>query len=208
LNDLKWRAERWRKKSWFEQEGLLISFWGEEWLGVLGGLLLKKPMFYDNYKTGVLYREFISMEDIRKTEKVLNEIMAFDDLLSKMAITPEPIIDGFLTYKNLMLTTWARHHLGLKKERLTLSVGELKRFFDDLWELEDPLRHIRLFMKEKLLTFLSDQTGQSNEDISQKLGYSLENLFNELESEYGGIERKDLDSKYIHLFLIDASMSK
>jgi hypothetical protein len=206
--DLKWRAERWRKKSWFEQEGLLISFWGEEWLGVLGGLLLKKPMFYDNYKTGVLYREFISMEDIRKTEKVLNEIMAFDDLLSKMAITPEPIIDGFLTYKNLMLTTWARHHLGLKKERLTLSVGELKRFFDDLWELEDPPRHIRLFMKEKLLTFLSDQTGQSNEDISQKLGYSLENLFNELENEYGGIERKDLDSKYIHLFLIDASMSK
>lgn len=203
--DLKWRAERWRKKSWFEQEGLLISFWGEEWMGVLGGLLLKKPMFYDSYNTGVFYREFMSMEDIRKIEKVLNEIMAFDDLFSKMTITPKPMTDRFLTHKNLILTIWARHHLGLKKERLTLSLYELNRFFDDLWEIEDPPRKIGQFLKEKFLTFLSDQTGQSNEDISQKLGYSLENLFNELEDEYGGVERKDLDPKYIHLFLVNGA---
>ena len=62
--DLKWRAEKWREKSWFENQGLLLGFWSEEWLGVLGGLLIKKPLFFDNYKTGVLYREFVSMEDI------------------------------------------------------------------------------------------------------------------------------------------------
>jgi len=33
-------------------------------MGVLGGILLKKPLFYDNYKTGVLYREFTSAEDV------------------------------------------------------------------------------------------------------------------------------------------------
>ncbi|UCD89209.1 MAG: hypothetical protein JSW04_12375 [Desulfobacterales bacterium] len=201
--NLKWHAEKWQKKSWFGKEGLLISFWGEEWLGVLGGLLLNRPMFYDNYKTGVLYRDFIAMEDIRKTEKALNEIIAFDDLFSKMNITPEPIVDGFLTHKNLILTIWARHYLGLSVEPLALSVDELHIFFDDLWEIADPPRHIRLIMKEKFLTFLSDQTGQSNEDISRKLGYSLENLFNELESEYGKIAIKDLDPKYIHLFLVN-----
>ncbi|MEE8551773.1 MAG: DUF6178 family protein, partial [Desulfobacterales bacterium] len=97
--ELKWRAEKWRKKSWFEKEGLLLSFWGEDWLGVLGGLLIKKPLFYDNYKTGVLYREFISMEDIKKTENALNEIIAFDELLSRMTIQLDPVANGFITYK-------------------------------------------------------------------------------------------------------------
>ena len=48
--ELKWRAEKWRKKSWFEKEGLLLSFWGEDWLGVLGGLLIKKPLFMTTTK--------------------------------------------------------------------------------------------------------------------------------------------------------------
>ena len=200
--DLKWRAERWRKRSWFEQEGLLISFWGEEWMGVLGGLLLKKPLFYDNYISGVLYREFISMEDVKRTEKALNEIIAFDDLFSKMNITPEPIVDGLLTYKNFILTIWALHHLGIKKNRITLSQNELNDFFDELWKIDDLPRKIGQGMKEKFLTFLSDQTGRLREDISRMLGYSLENLFDELESEYGKIEKKDLDLRYAHHFLV------
>jgi hypothetical protein len=200
--DLKWRAERWRERSWFEQEGLLISFWGEEWTGVLGGLLLKKPMFYDNYVTGVLYREFISMEDVEKTERVLNEIIAFDDLFSKLKITPEPIASGFLTYKNFILTIWALHYLGIKRKRLTLSIKELKRFFDDLWKIDMPPRKIGRGMKEKFLSFLSDQTGRSREDISQQLAYGLENLFDELESEYGKVDGKELDPRYVHHFLV------
>ncbi|TES93328.1 MAG: hypothetical protein E3J94_01610, partial [Desulfobacteraceae bacterium] len=119
--ELKWRAEKWREKSWFEKQGLLLSFWGEEWLGILGGLLIKKPLFYDNYKTEMLYREFVSMEDIRVTEKALNEIVAFDDLLFLMAIEPEPVIDGFLTYKNFVLTLWARNYLGLSEGLLPLT---------------------------------------------------------------------------------------
>ena len=200
--DLKWRAERWRKRSWFEQEGLLISFWGEEWMGVLGGLLLKKPLFYDNYISGVLYREFISMEDVKRTEKALNEIIAFDDLFSKMNIAPEPIVDGLLTYKNFILTIWALHHLGIKKNRITLFQNELNDFFDELWKIDDLPRKIGQGMKEKFLTFLSDQTGRLREDISRMLGYSLENLFDELESEYGKIEKKDLDLRYVHHFLV------
>lgn len=200
--DLKWRAERWQKGSWFEQEGLLISFWGEEWMGILGGLLLKKPLFYDNYVTGVLYREFLSMEDVKRTEKVLKEIFEFDNLFSKINITPDPITNGFLTYKNFILTIWALHHLKIKTKRFALSKEELNRFFDDLWETDDPPRKIRQGMKEKFLTFLSDQTGRSREDISQKLGYSLENLFDELQSEYGKVEGKEIDPRYIHHFLV------
>jgi len=203
--ELKWREKRWREKSWFEKEGLLLSFWGEDWLGVLGGLLIKKPLFYDNYKTGVLYREFISMEDIKETENVLNEIMAFDDLLARMTIKPEPVADGFITYKNLVLTIWVRYYLGLPDEPLTLTLDEFKLFFDDLWAGKDKPRKTSLSMKKLFLNWLSDRTGLTPHEISQSLGQTLENLFNELESEYGEVSRKDLDQRYIRLFLMKKS---
>jgi len=159
--ELKWKAEKWREKSWFEKQGLLLSFWDEQWLGVLGGLLIKKPLFFDNYKTGVLYREFMSMEDIRAADNVLSEIILFDDLFSLMAINPEPVTDRFLTYKNFILTLWAR---------------------DYLW--------------------LSERTGFANYEISRKLGHTLENLFSEIQNEYGDVSSKDFDPRYIDLFLI------
>ena len=205
--ELKWRAEKWRKKSWFEKEGLLLSFWGEDWLGVMGGLLIKKPLFYDNYKTGVLYREFISMEDIEKTDNVLNEIMAFDDLLSRMTIKLDPVANGFITCKNLVLTLWVSYYLGLPEEPLSITLDEFKLFFDDLWAGKDKPRKTSLSMKKLFLNWLSDRTGLTPNEISQSQGQTLENLFNELESEYGEVSKKDLDQKYISLFLIKKKKS-
>jgi hypothetical protein len=39
-------------------------------------------------------------------------------------------------------------------------------------------------------------------EISQRLGQSFENLFTEIESEYGEVSLNDLDPRHIHLFLI------
>jgi hypothetical protein len=57
-------------------------------------------------------------------------------------------------------------------------------------------------MKGSILDWLSDKTGLMHHEISQKLGPSLENLFDEIEDEYGKVSRDDLDPRYIHLFLI------
>ncbi len=205
--DLKWKAERWLKKSWFQSKGLLLGFWGEEWVGVLGGLLIKKPLFYDNYKTGELYREFISMVDIKETKNVLNEIIAFDELLSLISIEPDPVANGYLTYKNFMLTLWARHYLGLSERLLPLTIDEFRCFFDDLWTDKEQPRKTSLSMKESFLDWLSDKTGLTHYEISQKLGQSLENLFNEIEDEYKEVSVENLDPKYIHLFLINIKKS-
>ena len=200
--ELKWKAEKWREKSWFEKQGLLLSFWGEQWLGVLGGLLIKKPLFFDNYKTGVLYREFMSMEDIRAADNVLSEIILFDDLFSLMAINSEPVTDRFLTYKNFILTLWARDCLGLSGEIEPLRLDEFKRLFDDLWANKKKPYKIKRSMKESFLSWLSDRTGFANYEISRKLGHTLENLFSEIQSEYGEVPSKDFDPRYIDLFLI------
>lgn len=200
--ELKWQAERWRKKCWFAKEGLPLSFWGEEWLGVLGGLLIKKPLFYDNYKTGLLYKEFTSTDDIRKTEKILNEIIAFDDLLSLITVKLKPVSDGFLTHKNIVLTLWVRDHLGLSEELLPLTLDEFKRFFGKLWSGEKRPRKIDISMKESFLNWLSGRTGLSHYRIVQRVGQAMEDLFDEIESEYGRVSRKELTPRYIHLFLV------
>jgi hypothetical protein len=201
--ELKWRAGKWHEMSWFKRNGLLLGFWDQDWMGVLGGLLIKKPLFYDSYKTGVLYREFVTLQDIKDTENILNEIVAFDEILSLMNIEPEPVSEVYLTYKNFVLTLWARKYMGLSEELLPLPLDAFKNFFNDLWTGKDKPRKTRRTMKESFLDWLSEKTGFTHHEITQKLGQTLENLFNEIESEVGEVSRKDLDSRYIHLFLIN-----
>ncbi|MBW1700179.1 MAG: hypothetical protein JRH18_21940 [Deltaproteobacteria bacterium] len=205
---LKWRAESWKKQAWFKRQGLPLSFWGEQWLGVLGGLLIKKPLFYDNYKTGELYREFQSLEDIKQTESTLNEIIAFDDFLSHMEIELHQRPRRFMTYKNFLLTLWAHSYLGLSEQLHPLKLDEFRRFFDELFEnpeadaLEVP-RKTKIRMKESFLNWLSEKSGYTPYKVSQQLGKILEDLFTEIESEYGRVARKDLDPRFIYLFLVE-----
>jgi hypothetical protein len=132
--ELKWRAEKWLAECWFARADLKLTFWGEQWMGIVGGLLVKKPLFYDNYKSGVLYREFASLEDIRQTEAVFDQVVAIDDLLSLMNIKLDsPSGYGFLTFKNLLLTLWARHSSRLKAEKLkALTLKQFQPFFEKL----------------------------------------------------------------------------
>jgi hypothetical protein len=207
--ELKWKAEKWLALSWFAQTGLRLTFWGEQWLGVLGGLLLKKPLYYDNYKTGVLYREFASLEDIEETENVFHQVKAVDDLLSLMAVIIEkPSSYGFLTFKNLILTLWAKNYLSISETKLKpLAKDNFQSFFIDLFPGEPgpesvQTRKIPEAMKTHFLNWLSDQTGLKDYEITERLGTVFEGLFKELENEYGRIAAKDLDPRYVQLFLL------
>ena len=201
---LKWRAQKWLDKSWFAAKGLSLTFWGEEWLGILGGLLLKKPLFFDNYQTGKLYREFGSMDDIRQTETILSDIIACDNLLSMMEIQLEPLSSyRLLTYKNLWLTLWARENSGLAADARPITLKEFKRFYEKLWIAgEKPLK-IRRSMKEAFLRWLAEQTGLGEYEISRSVGQVLESLFLELEDEYGQVAAEDLDPRFVYLFLLE-----
>jgi len=206
--DLKWRVERWRKDAWFEKKALPLSFWGEEWLGVLGGLLIKKPLYFDNYRSGELYREFATLEDIRATGSVLDEIVTFDDLLDRMDIQIKTPYRS-MTYKSMILTVWVRHCLGMSEAFDPIDVGRFKVFFDDLFlrksgsEPEKP-RQTKTDMKTSLLDWLSVKSGMSSLDISRRLGDTLEDLFQEIESELGSVSKEDIDPKFIYLFHLKA----
>ena len=207
--ELKWRAEKWLSKCWFAQADLRLTFWGEQWMGVVGGLLVKKPLFYDNYKTGVLYREFASLEDIHRTEALFDQVVTVDKLLSLMNIKLDSAARyGFLTYKNLLLTLWARHDLKLKGEKLkALTLGQFLPFFKKLLPGgTDPVfaegREIPVEMKTAFLSWLAAETGLKDYEISERLGQSFEDLFNEIENEYSRVAAEEIDPRFVHLFLL------
>jgi Family of unknown function (DUF6178) len=207
---LKWRAEKWLDHCWFAGNGLRLTFWGEHWLGVLGGLLIKKPLFYDNYKTGVLYREFASLEEIDSTEEIFNQIQAVDDLLSLMTIDIDrPASHGFLTYKNLILTLWSAYYLKLPAHKpKPVKLKKFLPFFKELLPGEatpgaDKPRTIPQALKDHFLKWLAADTGLKDFELSRRLGQTLENLFEEIEVELGRVRAEDLDPKYVQLFLLE-----
>ncbi|MCD6274337.1 MAG: hypothetical protein J7K30_16230 [Deltaproteobacteria bacterium] len=209
--ELKWRADRWLEKSWFAGQNLPLPFWGEEWTGLLGGLLIKKPLFYDNYKSGVLYREFFSTEEIAETAEILSMITNFDDIFSKMDVRIK-LAEAYeqLDYKNLILTLWCNDQIdsiNTQGEFLPVDFDKFKPFFDDLWEdtqeTNNKQKQIKLKTKESFLNWLSGRTGMEKYDLYTGFGLILEKLFSEIEAEYGRIATKDLDHRYVRMFLFE-----
>lgn len=206
--ELKWKAEKFNSNGWFHDEGLALSFWGEQWLGAIGGLLVKRPLFFDNYKSGVLYRDFATQKDIVLTGKILETIKSFDDLLSMIAPDTEVFADNFLTCYNLLLSLWINKLVGRDLDNaVPLAFPEFKDFFKTLWEpgkrdFENPGK-IKNNVKTEFLLWLSEKSGFTQIEISERLGNGLEAMFEEIENEYAYVHEKDLDPKYIHLFCIN-----
>jgi hypothetical protein len=120
---------------------------------------------------------------------------------------------SLLTYENLLLTLWARHYLTLSKttdskRRLApLRKDEFIRFFRDLFgaKSENPPRVPRKTvkaMKVSFLNWLSERSGDSPALLIDRLGPTLEALFDELDAELGAVGIRDLDPRFIFLFHI------
>ncbi|MFZ1956093.1 MAG: DUF6178 family protein [Desulfobacterales bacterium] len=202
--ELKWRAQRWLDRSWFAGQGLSLTFWGEDWLGVLGGLLVKKPMFFDNYVSGRMYRDFSTVDELRQTAAALDAVVACDHLFSLLTIAPDLLsARRFLIYKNLLLTLWALDRVGCTEKNRFLTRVEFGLFFEKLWQSNDRPRRVAPVMKQSFLSWLCGLTGKRSNEITDRLGPVLENLFLEIEEEYGQVDTADLDPRFIHLFLIE-----
>ena len=202
--ELKWRAQRWLDRSWFAGQGLSLTFWGEDWLGVLGGLLVKKPMYFDDYVSGSMYRDFSTVDELQQTADALDAVIACDHLLSLLTIPPELLsARRFLTYKNLILTLWALDRVGCTEKNRFLTRAEFRLFFEQLWESKDRPHRVALAMKQSFLLWLCGLSGMHSHEITDKLGPVLESLFLEFEEEYGQVDTADLDPRFIHLFLIE-----
>jgi hypothetical protein len=208
---VKWEAERWLAGAWFAQAGLRLSFWGEQWMGFLGGILLKRPLFYDNYQSGLLYREFRSLAEVALAEQALRQVQAVDGLLA--AIRPRLGAPGrhrFLTWKSLLLTRWAARRLDLRQEALApVPRSAFTRFFRELFPGDAPAdpavpRRISEALKAEFVRWLGAESGWPEVDLSERLGAVFEELFAEVEAECGRVAAENLDPRFVQLFLLKA----
>lgn len=204
--ELKWKAERWQKSAWSFSQGLAISFWAESGMGVLGGLLLKKPLRYDPTGSGSLYKEFATLEQIQATAAALEDIITFDRLLARMPMEIGPAKaakPGLLTYQSLLLTQWAHHYLGSPDTGIRpLALDQFRDFFKNLWQEKSKTPAVKNEIKEHFLNWLAGRTGLKTVEISEHMGKALEGLFNTLETELGHVEDRYLDPRFIHLFIL------
>jgi hypothetical protein len=203
---LRWKSEKWLKESWFARESFSLSFWGDEWGGLLEGLLKKRPLYYTSFSEGEPYREFRNLKDIVYCDESLDQIMSLDRLLSLLFAqtgvaypvrTCHPV-----TYKNLLLTCWARHHLGIPEETKSVTVEELKVFFRDLWVKGVKPCRVDTRMKQAFLDWLKVRSDQNMAEILSGARKTFDRLFGELEKEYGSVFPNDLDPRYIKHFLV------
>ena len=207
--ELKQMAEAWVPRSWFARQGLPLTFWGENWLGVIGGLLIKRPLFFDNYRTGTMYREFATRDDIKSSRHQLEQVQHFDRLLDRLnpVFASRPRL-GFLSYKNLLLTLWARHRLALPEEVRNIATQAFKPFFRELFQtMADPVgkkrRKINDALRSDFLHWLADCTEQTATELSASVGPALEALFVELEESYGRVNADHIDPRYVDHFLLE-----
>lgn len=205
---LKWQATRWHKESWCQSQPVDLTFWDERWLGVLGGLLIDRPRYYDPSTAGSMYRDFLTREEIEATGQALDQVIAMDRLLKQMAITIATDAGiRRLTYKNLMLTLWARASLKAPPvdtvtSTIAVSLSAFKAFYEGLWTDQADQRIIGDEKKAAFLHWAAVASGQSPEDLSNRLGTVFEALFDEIERELAPVEAGNVDPRHVDLFLL------
>ncbi|MFW6011422.1 MAG: DUF6178 family protein, partial [Desulfosalsimonas sp.] len=198
--ELKEKTRKWKNRSWFSRNSLALSFWGERLVGYIGGLLLARPKFFDNYETGTLYREFGAMGDVKKAASALEEAMAFDSILSCVEPDMDRLPDlHFLTHENLLLTMWARDRLGLARSVESIPVATFRPFFTSLWSEGE----IKKSAEQDFVSWLSNESGFTGKELSAKAGRAIENMFAKVEDEYSSVSAKDLDPRFVHLFVLE-----
>jgi hypothetical protein len=210
---LKTAVDSWYRHSFIQKQNLPLSFLGETFLGVMGGLLLDRPLYFDNYRTGELYRHFASLTDIRTTRKAIDQIMGIDGMLARLAPDIASFKKGILTYKSLILTLWAKDRLALAPDLTPIDTDRFKPFFTQLFakDLNFPASDTGTDQDVPELTQAGDIR---SEDIilwaSQAIGMDLplpvkdllKDLIKEIREEYAEIHPDRIDPRFMPHFLL------
>jgi hypothetical protein len=196
-------ANKWYETSFIGTKNLPLSFLGEAYLGIIGGLMLQRPMFFADYADKVLYRNFAGLSDIRATRRQLDEIICLDDFLNSLDVDISTFSFGVLTYKSMILTLWARDRMGLNTSKplsiAPIELAEFQAFFAQLFGTEGTIGDTQ----SKDLGLWAAQASQTDEaDLPTALQGILYGLLQELESEYGHVQLENLDPRFMPMFLL------
>ena len=204
--ELRWKAERWIKTSWFDRMDLGNEFWGDEWGGVLDGVLFQKPLLFSEKKEKASYRDFASLGEIEQTGMAINRMIILDKLLG--AIIPDRYMDQLagedidLNFYQVLFTFWLRHVCNSGRTPFKLSLDEAKSAFRILrtGETSPPFKMAR--SRDEFIKGLIDLMQISGDDNVSFIEETLSMIWDEFADEYAMINTDDLEPRYSGFVLI------
>lgn len=201
----KWEAERWVKESWFKEQGLGFSFWGEEWGEVLAALLEAKPRYFAG--RGIGDKDFEKQSELEHAIRVSRYVRSLDALLRKLAgkypISSEMLEAPEALFYPILFNLWAVTTLGLDHVVRPLALEEAKKFFQGLRQgQKEPPFSMEQFKVAFVEFFISEGEGSGEE---AELPTLLSLIWNEFTDEYARVKEEDLDPRYSRIVLIKPS---
>lgn len=198
---LKTKAVNWLKNSFMNTNNLPLSFLGEDFLAVLGGLLLDRPLYYANFSSGQMYTDFKTDAQITETSLILKKIIALDTVLDKLDVNVQSFEQGVLTYKTLILTLWAKNRLDLEPTLAPIDTEQFRKFFKAFFSRPDPEKSDDIRFND-LNLWVCEATEIRLEDLPEEFADVLADLIKELEEEYSSVNPKDIDPRFIPHFIL------
>ena len=204
--ELRWKAERWIKTSWFDRMDLGNEFWGDEWGGVLDGVLFQKPLLFSEKKEKASYRDFASLGEIEQTGMAINRMIILDKLLG--AVIPDRYMDQLagedidFNFYQVLFTFWLRHVCNSGRTPFKLSLDEAKSAFRILrtGETSPPFKMAR--SRDEFIKGLIDLMQISGDDNVSFIEETLSMIWDEFADEYAMINTDDLEPRYSGFVLI------
>ncbi len=203
---LKQTAMTWQGQSFISTLNLPLSFLGEEYLGLLGGLFLERPRAFDNYRTTKeIYAHFSSLEQVEATRRGLDEIMVLDRFLAALDPDIATFTKGVLTYKSLILSLWARERMELEASLAPIPMDRFTPFFKALYHAGNQ-ETLDAFKRRDFLNWaleiLKGMGEMEMEALPQPLDALLNSLLDEVSDEYAPIQKPD--ARFMPHFLLEA----
>ncbi len=202
---VKWEAERWIKESWFLEQGLDFSFWGDKWGGILASILEARPRYFV-IETGQS-KDFEHPQELRDAWETSAHVRVLDSLLRGIAarhrLDPEMLKGPEALFHPLLLNLWAVSLLGLEPQIRPLTLDEARRFLEGLREGEKAPPYSMDQGGEAFVEFFITQAGDGAE--KETLSAALATIWDEFRDEYANVEAGDLDPRYSKFVLIKPS---
>ncbi|OGP96376.1 MAG: hypothetical protein A2Z39_03730 [Deltaproteobacteria bacterium RBG_19FT_COMBO_46_9] len=205
--ELKWETERWFNRSWFLRQGLNPFFWGDEWGGILKGVLEKRPLFFSGLREGHEYRPFESISELEKCRDIIHRLISLDGLFERISseypLDTEMLKDPLLNLYPLLFSFYARRQLNLGHSFLPLSLEQTREFFRVVRSQEKaPPFRMPGFKDIFISEFISYGTTDDSDQIDL-LKDTLYRIWEEFSEEYAMVEESDLDARFTKFIMIE-----
>jgi len=197
---VKWEAERWLRTSWFYGQGLSPGFWGEEWGGILSGLLGRIPRFYTGFLEGEEYKDFEWVGELGDAMEAIRSMMVLDGLLERLAerfsMDRELLQSPEVTFHPLLFHFWGRQLLGLDPAFSGITRKQAKAFFGRLrGTAKGPPFDISSF-KDAFVQDVASHAPAPDNETATLLKETLSVVWQQFAEEYAWVSLDDLDRGY------------